>query len=297
MSHTSLVEDVVSGPTGRKIGFLARGPEDGRAVVHLHGAPGSRREQHLVFPDAVLERFGIRAVSIDRPGYGNSDPLPGSRVQRAQDVLEVADVLGLDRFALVGVSSGGTNVLTLAAVAPTRVDRVVLLCGQMPYDDDEAIVALQPAQAYGLPFLRGGRSELIEQACEQTRAAHLGDPIAAFAEGTTTLSAREKAWYAQPWVRDAFVADMQEAFRVSAEGYIDDGLTMVRPFEVDVSTISCPVRAVHGSADDWEPLPNLKRVLAQLPDAQLFLLEGMNHFGSIMYPDLAASLCMEGWSR
>ena len=38
---------------------------------------------------------------------------------------------------------------------------------------------------------------------------------------------------------------------------------------------------------------NLTRVLAQLPDAQLFVLEGLNHFGSIMYPDLTASLCME----
>ena len=293
MSSTTVIEDVIVAPSGRKIGFLARGPISGRVVLHLHGAPGSRREQLLVFPDAVLDRFGIRAVSVDRPGYGNTDPLPGSRVERVQDVLEVADALGIDRFALVGVSCGGSNVLTLAAVVPRRVDRVVLLCGQMPYDDEDAIVTLQPAQLAGLPFLRQGRSQLIERMCEQTRTAHLVDPVAAFAEGTATLSAREKAWYAQPWVRDAFVADMQEAFRASAEGIIDDGLTMVRPFEVDVSTVSCPVRAVHGSADDWEPLPNLRRVLDQLNDVQLFVLEGLNHFGSIMYPDLVAMLCTE----
>jgi len=292
MAGAGQVDDVVRGPTGRTVGFLARGPEDGKAVVHLHGAPGSRREQHLVFPDDVLARFGIRAVTVDRPGYGNTDPLPGGRPERAQDVLAVADALGLDRFALVGVSSGGTNALTLAAVAPGRVDRVVLLAAQMPYDDDEAITALQPGQAMGLPYLRGGRSELIEQYCLDFRDATLADPIGGFEEPTRTLSRREQTWYSQAWVRDAFVADMQEAFRVGAEGYIDDALTSVRPFEVDVSAVRCPVRAVHGMSDDWEPLANLRRFLTQLLDAQLFLLDGMNHFGGIMYPDLTATLCL-----
>lgn len=274
------------------MGVLVRGPADGHAVIHLHGAPGSRREQHLVFPDEVLTRFGIRAVSVDRPGYGNTDPLPGSRPDRAQDVLAVADALGIDRFALVGVSSGGTNALTLAALAPKRVHRLVLLSAQMPYDDDEAIAALQPGQSFGLPYLRGGRSELIEQYFADVRASTLANPVAGFEETTRTLSAREQAWYSQPWVRDAFVADMQEGLRVSAEGYLDDALTSVRPFEVDVSTVQCPVRAVHGTLDDWEPLANLRRILAQVADAQLFLLEGMNHFGGVMYPDLAASLCL-----
>lgn len=292
MSRAELVDDVVAGPTGRAVGFLARGSADGPVVIHLHGAPGSRFEQHLVFPEEVLDRFGIRVVSVDRPGYGNSDPLPASRPERAQDVLAVADALEIERFAVLGVSSGGTNALTLAAVAPDRVDRVVLLSAQMPYDDDEAISGLQPGQAFGLPFLRGGRSELIEQYMGDVRATMLADPVAGFEESTRTLSRREQGWYAQPWVRDAFVVDMQEALRVSAEGYIDDALISVRPFEIDVSAVRCPVRAVHGTADDWEPLANLRRVLAQLADAQLVLLEGLNHFGGVMYPDLAASLCL-----
>lgn len=47
---------------------------------------------------------------------------------------------------------------------------------------------------------------------------------------------------------------------------------------------------MHGSADDWEPLPNLRRVLTLVPDAQLIVLEGLNHFGPLMYPDLLLSL-------
>ena len=66
----------------------------------------------------------------------------------------------------------------------------------------------------------------------------------------------------------------------------------MRPFEVDLTSIRCPVRAVHGSLDDWEPLANLERVLAAVLDAQLFRLEGLNHFGPLLYPDLLVSLCV-----
>lgn len=286
------VDDSVMAADGRQIGFLARGPADGRPVMYLHGTPGSRLEQLLTFPDAVLQRFDLRVVSIDRPGHGKTDSLPASRVERARDLITVADHLDISQFVVVGVSCGGSNALTVAAVAPDRVRRVVLCCGQMPYDDEVAIAQLEPSQAAGLPFLRQGRSALIEDECNQTRLAVLKDPVAAFADGVATLSSREKTWFALPWVREAFEADMREGFRISAEGYIDDGLIMVTPFEIDPAVITCPVRAIHGTIDDWEPVANLRRILIGMQDAQVFALEGMNHFGSIMYPDLLASLCI-----
>jgi pimeloyl-ACP methyl ester carboxylesterase len=43
-------------------------------------------------------------------------------------------------------SSGGSYALTLAALAPQRVTRVVLSSAQMPYDDDASLADLQPGQ-------------------------------------------------------------------------------------------------------------------------------------------------------
>jgi pimeloyl-ACP methyl ester carboxylesterase len=64
----------------------------------------------------------------------------------------------------------------------------------------------------------------------------------------------------------------------------------VQPFDVDISTIRCPVRAVHGSIDEWEPLPNLTRFLDAIDDTQLIVLDGMGHFGPHLYPDLLIAL-------
>lgn len=284
-------EAVITSPAGRAIGYLARGPVDGRTVIYLHGAPGSRREQ-LVVPEVVLDRLGIRLVSIDRSGYGQTDPVDGDRVRRVADVLDVCNALGVDSAPVVAVSSGGTYALTLAAVAPERVDRVILSSAQMPYDDESSIHGLQPEQLALLPLLRTGRTDDVVAGFELARAGMLEDPLAALAPNMATLSAKERRWADQPWVRDVLVDDIQEGLRVSVEGFLDDMLAWPNPFEVDLRNVRCPVRAVHGTADDWEPLTNLQRVLPLMNDTQLLLLDGLNHFGPLLHPELVLGLAV-----
>lgn len=281
-------DGVVIGPDGRRIGWMARGPHDGAPVLYLHGWPGSRFEQRAI-PVDVLRRFGVRLISVDRPGYGETDPLPGERSTRVRDVLSVCDALAIDWFSVMGISGGGSNVLTLAAIAPGRVSRVLTVSGEMPYDDEEAIVDLDPEQAAELPTFRAGRTPEMEAACAADRTAILADP-ARFLGDLSTVSEAERRWLARDWVREVIAVQLTEAFRPGFEGYLEDGLVCVKPFDVDVSSIACPVLAVHGTADDWEPLPNLRRVLATIPTTRLITLEGMNHFGPWLFPDLLISL-------
>jgi pimeloyl-ACP methyl ester carboxylesterase len=286
----SVVEDVIRNGD-RRVGFLARGPNDGRAVLYLHGAPGSRREQYWI-PDEVLDRFGVRLVSVDRAGYGATDPLAGDRPSRVGDFLAVLDHFSIASAPVIGVSSGGSYSLTLAAIAPDRIDRVLLSSAQMPYDDLEAITGLQPLESEELEELRAGRSPKLVERFEMAAADMREDPLEGLAPYLVTLSEREHAFLQDPWFRSVLEADVRECARLGAEGYLEDALSSVRPFEVDPASVTCPVRAVHGDRDDWEPLPNLRRILAQLHDAQLFVLEGMNHFGPLLYPDLVIGLAV-----
>ena len=98
---------------------MLRGPADGRVVVYLHGMPSSRREQ-LVFPDATLERFALCLLSIDRPGWGNTDPLPGDRVARVADVISVCDALEVETFPLMAISTGGSYAHPSTAIPQPR---------------------------------------------------------------------------------------------------------------------------------------------------------------------------------
>ncbi|MEC9395333.1 MAG: alpha/beta hydrolase [Actinomycetota bacterium] len=76
----------------------------------------------------LVDRY--RVVGVDLRGHGASDDvvdemLLGNDVL-GLDVLAVADALGLDRFAVAGVSSGGAVGIEVVAVAPERVTALVL---------------------------------------------------------------------------------------------------------------------------------------------------------------------------
>lgn len=282
-------EGSIRAKSGRRIGYLMRGPLDGQVVIYLHGMPSCRLEQRL-FPGDVLERFGIRLISIDRPGWGDTDPQAGDRIERSADVLTLCDTLGVATFPLIAASAGGSYALALAATALDRVERVVLVSAQMPYDDETAIQSLQPDQLALLPGLRLGRIPPVIAGCEEYRARLLGDPLGGFAPTMATLTVRERAFTDQPWVQEAMASEIREGLAGRVDGLVDDLLGWPQPFEVDLGEVRCPVRAIHGTLDDWEPLPNLRRALAVLPEAELILLEGLNHFGPLLYPDLVMSL-------
>lgn len=283
---------------GRRVTFLDRGPRDGRPVLYLHGMPGSRLEQ-LLFTDAALAHAGLRMISVDRPGWGLTDPLPGDRVARGQDVPAVADHLGIGRFAVVAVSSGGSYAVALAATAVDRVSRLLLVSAQMPYDDDDAIASLRPDQAVLLPVARHGRRPALVDGCAAYRTQLLEDPIGRLAAPFDTLTPAERAFIDDPAIRDLLVADATEGVRASSEGVIDDLLAWPYPFEVDPARVRCPTIAIHGTEDDWEPLANLQRILPRIPGAELWLCHGRNHFGPLLHRRaLLALLCAdEGVSR
>ena len=106
---------------------------DGRlAVFWHHGSPNIGAPPEPLF--AAAEKLSIRWVSYDRPGYGGSTPRPDRDVaSAAADAQSVADALGIDRFALMGHSSGGSHALACAALLPERSLGVVVVAGMAPF--------------------------------------------------------------------------------------------------------------------------------------------------------------------
>src|SRR5262249_58115673 len=69
-------------------------------------------------------RHGVRLLSVSRPGYGVSTMSTPSLTAAAADTVELADLLGLEHFAVVGSSGGGPVAIAVAAVAPGRLGLV-----------------------------------------------------------------------------------------------------------------------------------------------------------------------------
>lgn len=76
-------------------------------------------------------QLGIRLIAIDRPGYGLSTDQPNRTFgDWSTDVLSVADALAIERFGVIGWSTGGIYGLTAAYHIPrlTGLDRKRLSC-------------------------------------------------------------------------------------------------------------------------------------------------------------------------
>ena len=107
---------------GRTCALAEWGDPEGVPCFSLHGTPGGRIS--WAEDPTIYARHGIRRLTTDRPGYGESTRQPGRRVvDIVADVVEVADALGLDRFVVTGASGGGPHALALAAMLPDRVVR------------------------------------------------------------------------------------------------------------------------------------------------------------------------------
>lgn len=286
-------EGILPVADGRTVGWKLRGPESGRVVGYLHGQPGSRKDI-AAFTDETLNRFDVRLLAIDRAGYGDTSPVGLDRRDVARDLLSVADHLGVDELPVMAVSMGGVYALTVAALAPERISKVVLISGHvLPYDSPDVVAALSPAEQADLALLLGGRAPEMEAEYSAAAAAARADAaelIRGMAAGWHPL---ERALMDTPWL-DAVAESVAFGLSQGHVGYLEDGLRTVRPLEFSPADVVCPVRAIHGTVDDLEPYVNLERLAAQLDDCVVVALPGMGHFGPWLWPDAVLGLLTGG---
>ncbi len=123
----------------RQLGFAEFGDPQGRAIFWLHGTPGARR-QIPIEARAYAERKHIRLIGVDRPGIGSSTPHEYPNVLAfADDLRTIADVLGIDQMAVIGLSGGGPYTLACAAAMPDRIVVAGVLGGVAPTVGEAAI--------------------------------------------------------------------------------------------------------------------------------------------------------------
>jgi pimeloyl-ACP methyl ester carboxylesterase len=110
---------VINLPDGRQLSWHEFGDPDGAPVIYTSGTPVSGLGGANY--DQAARAAGLRWISPDKPGYGGSGyHRKRSLTSWADDLAELADQLGLDRFALAGESGGGPFTLAAARWPPSR---------------------------------------------------------------------------------------------------------------------------------------------------------------------------------
>jgi pimeloyl-ACP methyl ester carboxylesterase len=261
---------------GRTLAVLEAGDEFGRAVVAIHGTPGSRLLWRGLVEDA--EARGIRLLAYDRPGYGGSDPHHGRTVaDAAGDVAAITDALGIDRFAVEGGSGGGPHTLACAALLPDRVVAAACLAGVAPY----------PAE--GLDWLDGmgqnnldefaatlvGRETLERYLREQADAMLAAEPDA-IADTLRPLLSPPDAAVLTGEFAEYLAEATRRAIGERLDGWIDDDLVFANPWGFELDEIRVPVQLLHGAQDRFVPIAHSEWLAERIPgvDAHLSAEDG-----------------------
>lgn len=277
---------------GRKLSTQLYGDPDGRPVFLLHGTPGSRLGPHP--RSAVLHRLGVRLISFDRPGYGESDRLEGRRVaDAAADVLAIADAYDLKRFAVVGRSGGGPHALACAAMLPERTARAAVLVGIAPHGADGLDWFDGMAQSNVAEFTAGASSYAdILAHTKEVASAVRANPASLLARLAAELPPPDLRVVADSGIRSMLIKTYAEALRTSDYGWVDDVVAFCSPWGFDPASITIPVLLWHGAGDVFSPASHARWLADKIPSAAVVVQAGAAHFGALdVLPDILRWLC------
>jgi pimeloyl-ACP methyl ester carboxylesterase len=251
-------------PDGRRLAWSSGGPQDGVPVLYLHGAIGTpvRRTPEL---EALIARLGIRYIAVNRPGFGRSDPCAGRRIADFPADLEcLADRLGLDRFAVVGVSAGGPYAIACARALPDRAVATAAVSSVSPL--------CAPHAGRWMPaHLRFALRAMVRR---PDLVARGGTRVMRLAERRPNALTRLASLGATPADRRLLAASEGgtaaiESFLATAaggvRGMIDDYLTCCAAWGFHLREVLGEVHLWHGEQDHFVPVEHARVVAATLP--------------------------------
>lgn len=280
------IEGTIPMPRGGCLGFAEFGVPDGRLVLWFHGTPGGRRQIPPVGRVAA-EALGLRLVCVERPGVGDSTPHRYRRfIDVAPDAAAVADHLGHDQFAVVGLSGGGPYALAAAAGNPDRVPAVGILGGVCPVAGPDkvpggGIVALAARFRAVLGPLRAPLGLLLWATIQPL--VPLSHP--AYRLYASRAPQGDRKVFDDPGIEAMFVDDLVTASRRRFGAIPDDIALFGRDWGFRLAEVTAPVRWWHGDADNLVPLSHAEHTIDRLPDCVLHLRPGESHLGGFAAAD------------
>lgn len=289
MSSSPIADSQVRLRDGRTLGYAEFGDPNGRPIFVFNGS-ASRRFHPVAAADREL---GARIITVDRPGIGKSDPRPGRRLADwADDVRELADQLGLQRFAVAGASAGGPYAAACAFRLPERVGALALISSLAPFDVPAVSRGMNVAYRL-LPWLTRRAPRLLTFA-QSLAARH---PPSIWRQLYKRLPECDRATLrAHPEIdlQAMLTDDVAEIYRQGAEGTVADMAVLTGPWGFDPAAIRVATHVWQGERDVNVP-PAMARYLAgAIPGSQLHLFPDEGHLMYLNHwPEIVGFLLKE----
>ena len=253
--------DTIELPDGRRAQWWLGGADAGPLVGFLHGCPDTRHAA-MTGHDAARE-VGVRLLAVNRPGYGPSDLHESTQTSVADDLMAVADTLGADSLALLGMSIGGSYAVTAAAAHPDRVRALGLVATQFGRHEP------------------GSVAEVVERF--RPEFAEWVARIAPDDPDDTALAARWRAGLPPPdaallaTLPDRDVAAAAREALAQHDGYLRDAALAFRDWDRRPEDVACPTYLWHGELDTAAPLAEGEELARRIPGSRLVVRRGTTH--------------------
>jgi pimeloyl-ACP methyl ester carboxylesterase len=279
----------------REFGYAEYGPITGRPILWFHATPGGRRQiPPAARAAAVAQNF--RIIAIERPGVGESTPhLYDSVSDWARDIEGLVDRLGIEHFAVVGLSGGGPYALACAHRMPNRVVTAAILGGVAPSVGEEAppggLIALLPwcttAVAWAQMPLGGFMRNLLKM------LAPAADPVTDLF--LKLLPPGDRRVFDDPVVRFMFHDDLLCSGTRGMQAMFGDLILFGRPWGFNLREIRVPVHFWHGDADNVIPLSHGEHMAKLVQHSSLRLRHGEGHLGGLGATEEILDSILEHW--
>ncbi len=270
---------------GRDLAFAEYGDPDGVPVFAFHGTPGSHLQ--LAPADAAARAAGVRLIAPDRPGYGLSSFVRGRRLADwPTGVAAIADHLGVDRFAVLGVSGGGPHALACAVVLPDRLSAVGVVSSPSPFADAPDAQRARLRRLRRLAAVPG----LVRLVAALLIVAVRRFPLAVLHLARQAMPEADRRVVEDLSFRSYYLDAIRRTSPSAAKAVAQDVALFAHDWRLALRDISVPVKIWHG-ADDRLVEPWNADVLAKsVPAAFVAIVAGEGH---LLFAEYTADILRE----
>ncbi|PFX64764.1 alpha/beta hydrolase [Bacillus toyonensis] len=272
-------DHIITLQDGRKLAYIEYGKTNGLPVMLFHGTPGSRIWS--LTDDMVAKRFGIRLISIDRPGYGLSDPKRNRTVlDWAEDVNELSDQLKLQTFSIIGVSGGGAYAAACAYQIPERLQSVQMVSSATPFENEKPPASM--CRENRIAFFISKRLPLLLKWVYRTQKKQMEKNPEKYIQGLKKGNTHLCKWDQQFIQTDEDIKlamiHMKEALRNSVDEAVAEPALLAKYWGFNFQDISIPIHIWHGTADTLSSIEEIKKVASATPHVTTHYMKDAGHF-------------------
>jgi pimeloyl-ACP methyl ester carboxylesterase len=258
---------------GRTLGYAEFGDPNGKPLMFFHGGGGSRLLGELCHKAAL--RQGLRVIAPDRPGMGLSDPQPRRRLlDWPKDVIQLADSLGVRRFATMGFSAGAPHALACAAATPDRLSATIVVGCPVPGAATSGVPLMNRimllASGWSGRFFANAMSELVR------------DPVKSARKSAGWFTPADQRVYADPEVARIVYEATREGIRGGTGGVALDVKLSFSRWGFDLREVRNRVYLWHGEDDRMAPVAFGRYAAARLPDCVPTFCPGEGHMSILV---------------